>query len=172
MHTCAQLMYIHTVNHCGYLGDGIELNFKRQWVTHVTSKECAMCGCMHDCVCQCKLSLNSLFRNDRGRWWVLWPTTAFTCGTWGRRDQPSCTPSSSTEKGEKCTHHLSCTNAPLPFLCSSVSSNLECRMERSLSPLELSHESIWWITSRKCFKGEAERELSKPSAPRIQGEHR
>lgn len=37
---------------------------------------------------------------DRERWWVLWLMTVSTCGTWDRRDQPSFTPSSSTERGK------------------------------------------------------------------------
>ncbi len=44
-----------------------------------------------------------LFCYDRGRWWVLCLMTVFTCGTWGRRDQPSSTRSSSTERGKRCT---------------------------------------------------------------------
>ena len=61
---------------------------------------------------------------DRERWWVLWLTTVSTCGTWGRRDPPSSTPSSSTERGKKWTQDRRWWEIPSVAIEVSVSPSL------------------------------------------------
>lgn len=107
--TCAHtLMYIHIMNHrylrCWERENvlsvdtcmNISLSITYMYFgsgTCVSSKGCFLYVTLWITM-QCPICYG------RVRWWVLWLTTAFTCGTWGRRDQPSFTPSSSTERGK------------------------------------------------------------------------